>query len=108
MISVVPLAERDDAAGCGDADDLRVGDVVLDVAGQVLEAAAGQVGGDDELLGVVAVLEGDLFWGDGEGLDFGGLGQDERFLFGTILVAVEVSGGEKSGRPGEGRADEQR
>ena len=56
MISVVPLASGHDAAGGGDAGDLRVGDLVLDVAGQVVRAAAGQRGGDDQLLGVVAAL----------------------------------------------------
>ena len=71
------------------------------------KSAAGEAGGDDELLGVVGVLQGDLVRMDGERLHIGGLGQDERLQFGTVLVAVEVSGGEKTDGPDQGRDGQQ-
>ena len=52
-------------------------------------------------------FEGDLFGLDGEGLDFGGLGQDHRLQLGPLLVGVDVSGRQEPGRPGEGRGGKQ-
>ena len=56
------------AAG-GDARHLRIDHVVLSVGGEILKALAGELGGKDELLGVVEPLEDDLGRRDGELLD---------------------------------------
>src|SRR5262249_28028450 len=53
------VADGEDPAGAGDAGHLDVAHLELDLAGQVLESAVGQFGGEDELLGVVEPLEGD-------------------------------------------------
>src|SRR5262249_14989999 len=100
------VADGQDPAGGGDAGDLGVGRLVLDVTGQVLQPPAREGGGEDELVRGVGPLEGDLCGVDGQGLHFRGPGHRHRVGLGGLLV-VEVVGTERPARGGEGREGRQ-
>src|SRR5262249_21635055 len=83
-----------------DAGDLRVGDLIGDVAGEVAQSA-GEGGRDDELAGGVAAVEDDLVGEDVEALHVGGLGQG-RGLGRRLAGGVGGRQGPRRQRQGQG------
>ena len=101
MISVVPLPTGMTRPVVVTRATLAIGHLVLDIAAQVLEAVAGQGGGDDDLLRVVHAFEGDFLRRSGERGHLGGLGQNDIVGLERVLV-VDVAGGERAAQD-EGR-----
>ncbi len=96
------VGERQDAARGGDLDNFRVGDVVLDVLGQVLRAAVLQRRRDNELLRRIGAFEANRRRVCAEGLHLARLGQRRQVGLVHLLADRCGAGGEQRERPEDG------